>query len=139
MDKTTLQKIFTPFFTTKEVGKGTGLGLATVYGIVKQHHGWIEVTSEPGAGANFSVYIPALEKVPEERSVTQAEPVRRGTEHILLVEDDTSLRKTTALCLRRYGYSVAEAANGVEALIIWEQQAKHFDLLVTDMIMPKGV
>ena len=140
MKEATLKRIFEPFFTTKEPGKGTGLGLATVHGIVKQHQGWIEVESTVGAGSAFRVYLPAWTEPPRValESAT-AERVRGGTETILLVEDELSVRRVAALCLRKLGYAVVEAANAAEALQRWEEHPLPIDLLLTDMIMPGGV
>ncbi len=135
-----LLRIFEPFFTTKELGKGTGLGLATVYGIVKQHDGWIEVTSEVGKGTTFKVFLPKGTKPAGSQTETFFNPVpRRGDEKILLVEDEAALRGLASKLLRRQGYEIVEAASGVEALEVWEQHAGEFDLLLTDMVMPGGV
>jgi PAS domain S-box-containing protein len=140
MDEATMRHVFEPFFTTKEVGKGTGLGLATVYGIVKQHQGWVEVDSTVGKGSTFRVYLPASAgpATGEESSVT-INDVRGGTETILLVEDEATLRRMAALSLKKRGYTVLEAANGVEALKLWAEQQERVDLLLTDMVMPEGV
>ena len=144
MDRTTLERIFEPFFTTKEAGKGTGLGLATVYGIVKQHKGWIEVTSQPGCGATFKIYLPAA-AVPPTGAYDAAAPahapraVRGGKEVILLVEDETTLRELVRDVLRGYDYRVLEAASGVEALRVWDEHDGQVDLLLTDMVMPEGL
>jgi len=134
--------IFEPFFTTKEVGKGTGLGLATVYGIVKQHQGWIEVSSQVGTGTTFKIYLPALKSprtASNDRRLTEDEPPRRGKETVLLVEDDEALRYVTHLLLERSGYRVLEAGSGPEALKIWESSAPEVDLLLTDVVMPAGI
>jgi PAS domain S-box-containing protein len=140
MDEKTLGRIFEPFFTTKPAGKGTGLGLATVYGIVKQHEGWIEVSSEAGTGSVFRVYLPVLSDAePRVAETTTSETSRAGSETILLVEDEAALRRSTMLCLRRLGYSVLEVSNGVEALAIWQQHRQRIALLFTDMIMPQGM
>jgi len=135
-----LPRIFDPFFTTKDVGKGTGLGLATVYGIVKQHKGWIEVSSEVGAGAVFKIFLPALEAVrsPVHDRMTETE-LPRGTETILLVEDEESVRTITRIVLERSGYRVLEAVSGFEALKLWDTVASEVDILITDVIMPDGV
>jgi signal transduction histidine kinase/ActR/RegA family two-component response regulator len=141
MDAATLGRIFEPFFTTKDVGKGTGLGLATVYGIVKQHEGWIEVTSEVGNGSTFDVFLPASSeplKVASPESPLVA-PVRGGQETILVVEDEPVLRDMARLILQDCGYRVLEAGSGAEALQVWERQAKAIDLVLTDMVMPGGM
>ncbi|MGD0260773.1 MAG: response regulator [Verrucomicrobiota bacterium] len=141
MDRQTLDRIFEPFFSTKEVGKGTGLGLATVYGIVKQHRGWIEVSSQVGCGTTFKIYFPATAR---ESSAT-AEPstvpraVRGGKETILLVEDEPVLRELVREILGQYEYRVIEAASGVEALKAWDEHDGQIDLLLTDMVMPEGM
>ncbi len=141
MDKQTASRIFEPFFTTKEVGKGTGLGLATVYGIVKQHEGWIEVVSEPGKGTTFSVLLPAGNEVAEAANATpvRSETVRGGSEGILVVEDEPVLRDMAHLILEQGGYRIYEAANGREALEVWDRHKEKIHLLFTDMVMPEGV
>jgi CheY-like chemotaxis protein len=140
MDELTQQRIFEPFFTTKEAGKGTGLGLATVHGIVSQHRGWVEVVSAPGQGTTFSVILPATDKIAEVESRTEAsQPIARGTETILLVEDEPGVRLTIGQFLRRTGYNVLEAANGVEAITLWRQHRPGIHLLFTDMVMPEGM
>ena len=139
MDDKTLKHIFEPFFTTKAVGKGTGLGLATVYGIVNQHHGWVVVESAPGKGTTFRIYLPALPEALVAQASSDNVQIRGGDEMILLVEDDHALRHFTALCLRKLGYAVLEAANGTDALKIWEQRQSRIDLLFADMVMPAGL
>nr|AUN37525.1 diguanylate cyclase/phosphodiesterase [uncultured bacterium] len=139
MDAAVLQRIFEPFFTTKEAGKGTGLGLATVYGIVKQHQGWIEVDSEEGKGSSFRIFLPALKEAMEKPKAAVTEhpdEAPRGSETILLVEDDESVRRMAALCLRKLGYEVLETASGVEALESWRKHRQRIKLLFTDLIMP---
>jgi len=136
MDETVLGRIFEPFFTTKEVGKGTGLGLATVYGIVKQHHGWVEVESTVGQGTSFRVYLPGTKPLNAFGISTRNEEIKGGAETILLVEDELMVRQTVALCLRKLGYAVLEAGNGLEALKVWEQHHEKIALLFTDMLMP---
>jgi nitrogen-specific signal transduction histidine kinase/CheY-like chemotaxis protein len=136
-----LPHIFEPFFTTKEVGKGTGLGLSTVYGIVKQHSGWVEVASEKGVGSVFKVYLPVVEAtVVEERAIpAHGAQAQAGTETILLVEDEDAVRSITRRFLLRNGYSVLEAASGREAIELWSQRTQPIDLVVTDLMMPGGV
>lgn len=139
MDAQTLQHIFEPFFTTKPVGKGTGLGLATVYGIVQQHHGWIEVESVVGQGSTFRVFLPYSPQAGANTTPVLQSELPHGHERILLVEDDEFLRRTTALCLLECGYQVTEASNGPEAMRLWEEHNHEFDLLLTDVTMPGGI
>jgi two-component system, NtrC family, sensor kinase len=140
MDQNALSHLFEPFFTTKEAGKGTGLGLATVYGIVKQHQGWIETHSEVQVGTTFRIFFPASEKggarVADAHEFAE-QP--RGTETILIAEDDHSLRETVAEVLRLQGYTVLEADSGPAALTIWRNERNRIDLLLTDMVMPGGM
>jgi len=135
-----LTRIFEPFFTTKELGKGTGLGLATVFGIVKQHDGWVEVESELGKGTTFHVYFPvSAEPIAEtEQSETQFH-ARKGTETILVVEDERDLREIVTRTLNLNGYRVFQAVDGQNALQIWAEYKKEIDLLFTDIIMPGGL
>lgn len=117
-----LPRIFEPFFTTKGVGKGTGLGLATVFGIVQQHKGWIDVSSEVGQGSTFQVYLPRLEKKADTEIIHRSTDVfQGGGETILLVEDETSLRESLRAALTRLEYRVLEAASGDEALALWQK------------------
>jgi PAS domain S-box-containing protein len=141
MDPKTMQRIFEPFFSTKEAGKGTGLGLATVYGIVKQHHGWIEVASRVGSGTTFRIYFPIPDGVDGHQTefIAKPEPVRGGKETILIVEDEPGLREIVQDVMREYQYHVAVAASGAEALRIWDEWDGRFDLVLTDMIMPGGM
>jgi CheY-like chemotaxis protein len=134
-----LKHIFEPFFTTKEVGKGTGLGLSTVHGIVRQHGGWVEVESVVDQGTTFRVYLPVSKKTVESPTVKTRAPLPRGKETILLVEDEDNYRKMTAILLRRQGYTVIEAANGVDAMQQWALHQDQIDLLLTDMVMPEGM
>ena len=135
-----LPRIFEPFFTTKAVGKGTGLGLATVYGIVKQHQGWIEVQSAVGKGTTFRIYIPyaGVLRSAAEKPAGQI-TLRGGTETILLVEDERPVRELVARVLEKHGYTVLQAATGVEAVEIWRGQKDHIALLLTDLIMPENM
>jgi PAS domain S-box-containing protein len=128
--------LFEPFFTTKDTGKGTGLGLSTVYGIVKQHDGWIEVESQEGMGSRFHVLFPASSIDAISASPDAAAPGRGKGETLLLVEDETSLRLALGSILRRFGYRVLEASNGAEAQAEWQTVRGAVDLLVTDMVMP---
>jgi signal transduction histidine kinase/CheY-like chemotaxis protein/HAMP domain-containing protein len=141
MDSATLGRIFEPFFTTKEVGKGTGLGLATVYGIVKQHEGWIEVSSEPGKGTTFDVFFPANEQpiAPAKKESAPNAPLTGGSETILLVEDEAILREMARDILKDCGYQLLEASTGKEALDVWRESASRIDLVLTDMVMPDGI
>jgi two-component system cell cycle sensor histidine kinase/response regulator CckA len=130
--------VFEPFFSTKDVGQGTGLGLSTCYGIVKQSGGHISVYSEPGRGTTFKIFLPQLELPPEIFVQRHNAPdLPHGTETILLVEDDPALREMAATLLRRLGYTVLAAANGIEALGLKQQRGiGHVDLLFTDVVMP---
>jgi CheY-like chemotaxis protein len=134
-----LARIFEPFFTTKAPGKGTGLGLATVFGIVKQHGGWLAVESAIGKGTTFQVFLAASKAAPSPEAAAEHPGPRGGAETILLVEDDSAVRLLTRSLLERHGYQVLEAAHGVEALEIWEQQRDKIQLLFTDLVMPEGI
>ncbi len=137
MDAATRALVFEPFFTTKAKGKGTGLGLSMVYGVVKQSGGYIDVISEPGTGATFNIYLPKLEvAVDPQKQPTELPATLHGTETLLLVEDETSLRKLSRQLLERCGYAVLEAENGAEALIISQGHPRRIDLLLTDVVMP---
>jgi two-component system cell cycle sensor histidine kinase/response regulator CckA len=138
-----LPKIFDPFFTTKAVGEGTGLGLATVYGIVKQSDGWIAVDSKPGEGATFRIFLPVFEPPVLVEPAPAPAPKGRapardlsGVGRILFVEDEDSVRRVAARLLRARGYEVIEAADGEEALAIAEANAGELDLMISDVIMP---
>jgi PAS domain S-box-containing protein len=140
MDNDTLARIFEPFFTTKELGKGTGLGLATVHGIVTQSGGHISVYSQPGCGTIFKVYLPQLLQTTEavENHKLPAAMVK-GSETILLVEDEELVREMTNRVLRKYGYTVLQASHGKEALRVCETYKDKINLLITDIIMPGGM
>ena len=136
MDEATKSRIFEPFFTTKEAGKGTGLGLATVYGIVEQAGGRIEVDSEPGRGANFRIYLPSVEGVPVSASSGSSRRAVRGTETVLVVEDEDQVRRLITKTLRAFGHEVLEAAQPAEALRLCREHPKPIHLLLTDVVMP---
>jgi CheY-like chemotaxis protein/two-component sensor histidine kinase len=137
MDAKTASRIFEPFFTTKEVGRGTGLGLSTVHGIVKQSGGHIAVQSEPGQGTTFRIHFPRVSATQEvsQSTASQAAPAR-GTEAILVVDDDTSLRGLVSEILRLHGYTVIEASDGETALTMLENNGSVIDAVVTDVVMP---
>ena len=137
MDQETQEHIFEPFFTTKERGKGTGLGLAMVFGIVQQSGGQISVYSAPGAGTSFKIYLPELPEPEETAGTDQLVPVPGGTETILFVEDEESLRQVCTDFLRSKGYDVLTAEDGIEALNICRTLDRPVDLLVTDLVMPR--
>jgi len=131
-------RIFEPFFSTKGVGQGTGLGLSTSYGIIKQSGGNITVYSEPAQGTTFKIYLPQVNEQPKPIVLPLDSPdLPRGTETILLAEDDPALRKMAATLLEKLGYKVFTAANGMEALSLKQQRnIGHIDLLFTDVVMP---
>ncbi|HEX4803728.1 MAG TPA: ATP-binding protein, partial [Myxococcaceae bacterium] len=141
MDRFTQAHIFEPFFTTKERSGGTGLGLATVYGIVKQSGGWIGVESEPGRGTSFNIFFPQVvapvDAVDSAQHVIASSPSLSGNETILLVEDEKGIRELAGKFLTGNGYTVLAAENGAEALDLAQHHTRPVDLLVTDMVMPK--
>jgi two-component system cell cycle sensor histidine kinase/response regulator CckA len=138
MDKLILAQIFEPFFTTKAVGEGTGLGLASVYGAVKQNKGFINVYSEPGQGTTFSIYLPRVVDQPGQIRVESiTKPAPRGHETVLLVEDELTILKMTTIMLQRQGYTVLTASTPVEALRLASDFADNIHLILTDIIMPE--
>jgi two-component system cell cycle sensor histidine kinase/response regulator CckA len=130
------EQIFDPFFTTKALGKGTGLGLATVYGIVKQHSGYLHLASTPGQGSVFSIYFPAVLGEATQNNILEAKELPRGKGKVLLVDDDDMVRALVMKTLEMLGYHVLEASDGVNALNVCENANGEFDLLLTDVIMP---
>jgi len=139
MDAPTQAQLFEPFFTTKDPGQGTGLGLATCYGIVKQHAGHIACTSEIGRGTTFDVFLPCVDEAPDDlHPLPDSQNLPRGTERVLLVEDEAAVRALIARVLGDLGYRVVEMSNGEEALqYVQSQQHERFDLLLTDVVMPR--
>jgi two-component system cell cycle sensor histidine kinase/response regulator CckA len=136
MDKETQSRIFEPFFTTKEKGKGTGLGLSTVYGIVKQSNGYVFADSHTGTGTTFFVYLPRVEDTVEELPAVTQENEKGGSETVLLVEDEESVRELVRVTLASRGYNVLEADNGESGLRLAEETKSPIDILVTDVVMP---
>ena len=141
MDERTSSRVFEPFFTTKPPGKGTGLGLSTAYGIVKQSGGYIAVESTQRAGSTFSVFLPRVTGDEQAAApATQPAPAKptavQGSATILLVEDEAAVREAAKRMLKKYGFTVIEAKNGQDALMIWEQHADEIDLVLTDVVMP---
>jgi two-component system cell cycle sensor histidine kinase/response regulator CckA len=137
MDRRALSHIFEPFFTTKEAGKGTGLGLATVYGIVKQSEGFIWVSSEPGRGARFEVYLPRVAEEAEAPRAAPANELARGSETVLLVEDEEGVRCIVSEMLEWYGYKVLRANGASEAVALARNHEGPIHLLLTDVVMPR--
>jgi PAS domain S-box-containing protein len=136
IDPAIINKIFDPYFTTKEKGRGTGLGLATVYGIVKNHGGDIRVYSEKGQGACFHVYLPVMEKTADVDSLRLRQPLPTGTEHILLVDDEAPIVHLEKQALERLGYRITSFTGSVDALAAFKDDPSQFDLVMTDMHMP---
>ncbi len=139
MDRETQDHIFEPFFTTKEIGQGTGLGMATVYGIVKQNEGFIQLTSEPGIGTTFEIYLPqhtAGDEIKSSEAASEAIPRSRG-ETVLMVEDDPTMREMGRMMLQRLGYSVFSAATPGEAIQLVKKNGSEIQIFITDVVMPE--
>jgi CheY-like chemotaxis protein len=135
-----LPRIFEPFFTTKDAGNGTGLGLATVFGIVQQHRGWVNVYSDVGHGTTFRIYLPRLTSVPTQESKQSESPALcGGGETILVVEDDAFLGAAARKTLSQCGYRVLAATDGAQALAAWQENRDKIDLLLTDLVLPGGM
>jgi signal transduction histidine kinase/CheY-like chemotaxis protein len=137
IDKKTMERIFEPFFTTKSHGTGTGLGLAMVYGIVKQHGGHTTCHSEPGVGATFKIYFPSIDSEVKPEKMKDLVIPKGGTETILLVDDDDSVRDVAEEMLLEYGYRVITASNGREALQIYSSERENISLVILDLFMPE--
>ena len=138
MDKATQEQIFEPFFTTKGIGEGTGLGLATVYGIVKQNNGFINVYSEPGLGTTFTIYLPRyVGKAEQVRTEGTVEPAKRGKETILLVEDEPIILNITSMILTKQGYTILAAHTPSEAIRLASENIDKIQILITDVVMPE--
>ncbi len=137
MNEDVMAQIFEPFFTTKDTGKGTGLGLATVYGIIKQHEGLIEVNSQPGQGTSFCLYLKAVEGRFQTDEILTLTTPKAGTETILLAEDEQMVRNLTQRILLDSGYKVLLAEDGVQAYALWTQHSSEIDLVIMDVVMPR--
>jgi two-component system cell cycle sensor histidine kinase/response regulator CckA len=138
MDETTLQRIFEPFFTTKKMGRGIGLGLASVYGIIKNHGGFIEVQSEKGKGTSFYIHLPAenAQNIFQNKEIESTDKIISGNETILLVDDEDMIIDVSRQLLERLGYTVLSAASGREAIEIYKKHLDEISLIIIDMIMP---
>jgi len=137
MGRKTMERIFEPYFTTKGVGKGTGMGLAVVHGIVKDYHGLIKIDSELGKGTAFRIYFPAIALKVEENKKEQLDLLPRGSEHILLVDDESAIVRMQKTALERQGYQVTCTTSSVEALEMFRSKPEIFDLMITDQTMPQ--
>jgi CheY-like chemotaxis protein len=136
MDERTRDRIFEPFFTTKEVGKGTGLGLSIVYGIIKQHNGYINVYSEHGKGTTFRIYLPLIESEAKRKKPQIYANQKDGTETVLIAEDEEEVRNLMKMVLEGHGYKVIEAVDGADAVDKFKENMDNTHLLLFDVIMP---
>jgi CheY-like chemotaxis protein len=137
MDEAVRQRIFEPFFTSKEQGKGTGLGLSILYGIIKQHNGIINVYSEPDMGTTFRIYLPLIPGEAEKKEIDSTTVPEGGTETILIADDDPMIRGLTMELLSRSGYTIILAEDGEAALNLFQREREHISLVILDVIMPK--
>jgi two-component system, cell cycle sensor histidine kinase and response regulator CckA len=137
MDAATQARVFEPFFTTKQGSSGTGLGLSTVFGIIEQSGGHIVVESQPGQGSEFTIYLPRYTGSEPALSTAERDMPQGGSETLLLVEDEATVRSSVRRLLEWYGYRVLEAGNGREALRIYEDNPEAIDLVLTDLVMPE--
>jgi CheY-like chemotaxis protein len=137
MDKNTKERIFEPFFTTKEFGRGTGLGLAMVYGIIKQHNGYINCYSEPGRGTIFRIYLPLIKSKTEKIEQAAIPELRGGTETVLIAEDDTAISKLIKGLLQEFGYTVIDAKDGEDAVRKFVENKDMVQILLLDVVMPR--
>lgn len=138
MDETTIEKIFDPYYTTKEIGRGTGLGLALVKSIIKEHKGFISVTSKIGQGSSFLIYLPIYKGSIDQTPVFSKElKTFNGNERVMIVDDEASIRNIYKLILKKHGYKVDIFENGLEALAEFEKNPYKYDIMITDMTMPK--
>ncbi len=137
IDEITKQKIFEPFFTTKGTGKGTGLGLSMIYGITKQHRGYVDVSSKPGEGTSFSLYFPLIQEIYIPKKDLFSMPAPGNSETILLAEDEEDVRNSLSIILENSGYRVVRAVDGDDAIVKFKEHADDIRLLLLDVIMPK--
>jgi CheY-like chemotaxis protein len=137
MESSVLERIFEPYYTTKEPGKGTGLGLSVIHGIVKSHGGFITVESTPGKGSAFHVYLPTLEEAEAAMEEEACPQKTNGNERILLVDDEPQIVDMEKRILEKLGYRVTARSNGADALKVLQEQPDGFDLVITDMTMPQ--
>jgi len=138
MDEATQRRVFEPFFTTKKMGRGTGLGLSTVYGIIKQHNGWINLESRAGKGTTFCVYVPEATGLPEEATVVpETIPSGRGKETVLFADDEELIRDLGRQVMEMHGYTVFLAEDGMRAIELFRSNREAIDLVVLDLTMPK--
>jgi PAS domain S-box-containing protein len=137
MDEKTQERVFEPFFSTKEVNKGTGLGLATAYAIVHRYRGWFEVQSTLGVGTTFSVYLRATQQVSVVQETVEEKEIAGGTETILIVDDEEEIRAILALMLERKGYTVLQGTDGEDGLEVFKRERNRIDLVLLDLVMPR--